>query len=341
MTGTYFHTLFSELERTGNSLHVPDIVFREVVNNYCEEYNKIIRLAARIGITDHYHLFNIDDEKSRYEEYFRSRLSQVHYSLIGYPNISHETLAVKALLRKKPFKQNGSGYRDALIWANVLDLAVIGDPSPVGFVSENTNDFSSISNPNQLHPDLMEDMVTRTENNPIIEIRYFTSLESFVREQIIPSLDILAEIESSLRSNTYPNLNLKRFLEDDLYELALGREFSGEEISLPDEVNSASLSSVNDVLSIVDVTARKISDDEILIEFTAEADCEFDFYIHQAYADYSRRRIRIRMSLWDDDEDYVPASISSTVSLVIAIIYNTASRQITSKQILRALHRIW
>jgi hypothetical protein len=187
----------------------------------------------------------------------------------------------------------------------------------------------------------MEDMVTRTENNPIIEIRYFTSLESFVREQIIPSLDILAEIESSLRSNTYPNLNLKRFLEDDLYELALGREFSGEEISLPDEVNSASLSSVNDVLSIVDVTARKISDDEILIEFTAEADCEFDFYIHQAYADYSRRRIRIRMSLWDDDEDYVPASISSTVSLVIAIIYNTASRQITSKQILRALHRIW
>jgi hypothetical protein len=278
----------------------------------------------------------LGEEKVRYRTYFQEKLSRVRYSLLGYPIIPHEVLAKKALEHKKPFKPNGQGYRDSLIWSTVLELAESGNLDSIGFISSNIRDFADELNNRQLHPDLVEDIERRFSGRRVGEIRYFPNLESFVREQIYPSLEILTDIETRLRSNTYENLNLKNFLEDELNGFALGREFNSEEIELPDEISSANYSWLEDVLSIKDISVMKISDNEILIEFSAEVECDFDFYAHRAYVLSRLNLIRPKFDIFDEDEYFVPASISAKTILDIAIIYNVSSRQITSKQIISA-----
>jgi hypothetical protein len=336
LAGTSFQTFLSELLRTGNSLFVPEIIIEEVVNSYFKEYKILRTIAARIGFVSYQHLPNLNEQKRRYQTDLLEKLSRIHYSPLGYPNTPHGVLARKALEHKKPFKPNGQGYRDSLIWANVLELAGSGDHSAVGFISSNVRDFAAENDTSQLHPDLLEDIRRTSQVGSIGEIRFFASLELFVHEHIIPSLQILTEIESSLRSNTYENLNLTSFVEDELNDFALGREFSNEEINLPDEVTSANFSCLNAVLGIEEVAAMKISDNELLIDFSVKADCEFDFYVHRAFAQYYFDNIRLRSDFDDEDKDWVPASISTGTIIDIAIIYNTESRLITSKQILSA-----
>jgi hypothetical protein len=336
LSGTMFQTFLSELVRTGNSLFVPNIILEEVVNKYCVEYQRLVSQATRIGFVNYHRLPNLDEEKVRYRAYFQEKLSRVQYSLLGYPIIPHEVLAKKALEHKKPFKPNGQGYRDSLIWSTVLELAESGNLDPIGFISSNIRDFADELNNRQLHPNLVEDIERRSSGRRIGEIRYFPSLESFVREQIYPSLEIISDIETRLRSNTYENLNLMSFVEDELNEFALGKEFNSEEIGIPEEIGSANYSWLEDVISIEDISVMKISDNELLIEFSAKVECEFDFYAHRSYVFLHWNTIRPKSDITDEDEDFVPASISTEVILGIAIIYNVSSEQITSKQIISA-----
>ena len=73
---------------------------------------------------------------------------------------------------KKPFDENGKGFRDALIWLSILDFAEIIEDRKVIFISNNHKDFSE-SKMNLLHPDLIEE--TRLRN---VEILYYISINN-------------------------------------------------------------------------------------------------------------------------------------------------------------------
>lgn len=281
-------------------------------------------------------MLTLAEEKARYSTYLNEKLSRVRYSLIEYPNISHEVLARKAIQHKKPFKPNGQGYRDSLIWSTILELAGGGNLDQIGFVSSNIRDFADESDHRQLHPDLLEDIVNSSRDRRIGEIKYFDNLESFVREQIYPSLEIISDIETRLRNNTYENLNLTSFLEEELNEFALGKEFMSEDIGIPEEIGSANYSWLEDVMNIEDISVMKISNIEFLIEFSATVRCEFDFYAHRSNILFHLDSIRPRYDTADEDNDFVSAAISSEVVMDIAIIHNISSHQITSKQIISA-----
>lgn len=54
---------------------------------------------------------------------FRERLEAQFDRILDYPDTQHEVLVSRAVTRIKPFDEEGEGYRDAMIWETVLELA--------------------------------------------------------------------------------------------------------------------------------------------------------------------------------------------------------------------------
>jgi len=104
-------------------------------------------------------------------------------SIIGYPDTPHEDLVKRAMARRKPFNENGVGYRDSLIWETTLSLATRLDTQVI-LLSKNTNDFGD--DERELHPDLIEDLADL--ELPRDKVILVSSLEDFVNAYIDPIL---------------------------------------------------------------------------------------------------------------------------------------------------------
>jgi hypothetical protein len=89
-----------------------------------------------------------------YDEYLRERLAVG--TVLPTPDVPHAHLVRRAVDRRKPFKETGAGYRDALIWESVCLLA---ETVPVIFVSDNAKDFAGPDG--ALAEELQEDLELR------------------------------------------------------------------------------------------------------------------------------------------------------------------------------------
>ena len=141
-------------------LCLPKVIFQEIINKYKYllnlEVNKARTAINQINKRFHVPLDSqyIDIERSVSEyQGFLSRLFHSPNTLLDFPKTSHESLTMKGIQRRKPFKDNGSGYRDALIWENIKELLQKGDQ--VYFVTKNSKDFFEEEN---LHSDLLKEL---------------------------------------------------------------------------------------------------------------------------------------------------------------------------------------
>jgi PIN domain len=69
----------------------------------------------------------VDDTELDHRAYLTERLDEVlAITVMDWPTISHRELVVRAISRTPPFDHKGSGYRDSLVWADVVELAKAG-----------------------------------------------------------------------------------------------------------------------------------------------------------------------------------------------------------------------
>jgi hypothetical protein len=71
------------------------------------------------------------------------------------PTVAHDEVALRAINRGRPFNENGGGYRDALHWYTVLDIALEHPDEEIVFVSKDV--AYRISSRDDLHPTLREE----------------------------------------------------------------------------------------------------------------------------------------------------------------------------------------
>jgi hypothetical protein len=99
-------------------------------------------------------------ESAKYPKQLRKRLEAIGIAVIAPPTTGHHELVSRAIQRRRPFDDNGSGYRDALHWMSVLD--VVGEryeESDIAFVSADRRAFGATAKDDvSLHPDLIEDL---------------------------------------------------------------------------------------------------------------------------------------------------------------------------------------
>lgn len=132
------------------TLIVPEVVVREAVSNFrrelysCqEELMEADERIRRLCRTRHRQLtsrVDVEAEVVKYERYLREELARARAVVAPIPSVSHDELLDRAVRRRKPFGEKGNGYRDTLIWLNVLEAARRGS---VVFVSKNRKDFGT------------------------------------------------------------------------------------------------------------------------------------------------------------------------------------------------------
>ncbi len=232
MAGGGFRVFLEGLLRLGATCCVPEIVWDELLHKHLQQLQdaatKIVQanrtwaqLTGRPLVTQADQA-NAASANQEYRQFLEQRFREEGITLLPYPEISHRTLATRAVMRKKPFSESGSGYRDSLIWASVL--AILGTKEDAVFITNNSKDFGECPN---LHPDLAADLQTG------MKIEIYNKLEQFNAARIVPQLEQLESVRQQLQENRFAGFSLAGWIDRDLrdilndYELAW--DFAGVE----------------------------------------------------------------------------------------------------------------
>jgi len=121
-TSNTYKIFLESLEKTGHTLFMLQIVMEEVVNKYREtltsimnELNKAQERYCRLTQQEYAPILpeqQVQELTTKYENALEQKLITKRFTttrFVSYPNIPHFSLVRKALLRKKPFSENGTG----------------------------------------------------------------------------------------------------------------------------------------------------------------------------------------------------------------------------------------
>jgi hypothetical protein len=131
-------------------LGVPELVLLEVVHKWGQRVDEmvvkaesVVTAARRLGLSSlPVAIPSVDDEVASYEISLRHKLEEASVVVHAIPAVSHEFLVNKAIQRKSPFADKGTGYRDALIWETVKEILRTSEEA-VTLVTNNKSDFGS------------------------------------------------------------------------------------------------------------------------------------------------------------------------------------------------------
>jgi hypothetical protein len=216
LEGSAFRVFFGGLPRVHARLVVPEIVIDEVVNKYRErilelngDLRRVAHEAARLLGRELVTMLDkevVDEEVSKYEHYLREQLGKAGATILPYPKTKHQELVRRALDRRRPFKSNDAGYRDALIWSGIL--AHLREAKKVlAFVTANSRDFSEGSN---LHTDLLRDIEQLHVSGA--GVRLYADLSSLNQALILPELERLDGVLQKLQDNTLSGFSLHEWV---------------------------------------------------------------------------------------------------------------------------------
>ena len=122
------YKLFEHMQHTTwLDVRIPALVVEELVASQSRAVGAALRRLrslegefAKVGYTIGPETSSIGDYRSYVETRFEERLG---FTVMPWPTALHVDLVGRATSRTPPFDVNGGGYRDTLIWADVLQLA--------------------------------------------------------------------------------------------------------------------------------------------------------------------------------------------------------------------------
>ena len=247
----------------------------------------------------------------------------MHGEIMPYPDISHKRVVERDLARRKPFKRDGSGYRDYLIWENVKSLLLWGTERVI-LITNNPKDFGEGP---QVDPELQKDLT-----NPY-HLKLFRSLREFNEAFILPRLKMLDGVKEAIQADpsqvglmTWFGDNLLDVVRevDDLEWLVAGFPHGAGSVR-PVELVSFHELKVHDV--------RELESGEKLLRLSV--DVEIDFSIDIDWDDYVNHQ-EVRDWAGEGSEAF-SFSFSRHVVLVtleIELTVNLDAHKVTSYELL-------
>jgi predicted nucleic acid-binding protein len=199
LRGANFRLFFSGLPSLPASLRIPEVVIDEVANHYREELieatgtlqhqraslDRLLPSDSKLALPQ----IAIDEHVTRMRANLE-RMVRTYGEILPYPDLPHKRVVERDLARKKPFKRDGSGYRDYLIWENVKSQIIWGTERVV-FVTNNPKDFGEGP---------LVDPELRQEIKNLEHLKLIRSLREFNETFIIPRLKMLEDVKVKLQS---------------------------------------------------------------------------------------------------------------------------------------------
>lgn len=297
LKGNDFRVFLEGMQRVGIQIYLPKVIIDEVTNKYWQKLYQIAEESRRIcqkwqhatemPTQPSVSFESANAEACKYKEYLLKTFGTVKATILPYPDTSHEVIAQRAIEHRKPFKENGAGYRDTLIWESILSL-FNDDSSPVGFVTNNSKDFGGGPN---VHRDLLQDLdhlEIKHEN-----VKIFKSLEDLNQELIIPNLEHLEELIKKFSNNEVPEFSLHSWVENDLWDILESEGLGWSLVDLEGFDVTCEVEAIDDIYSIKINDIRKLPSGNLLLVANAKvavavyvmADIE-EFYAYEEVREF-------------------------------------------------------
>lgn len=272
-------------------VYIPELVIDEVINKFRQRVEsatgKILsELEIMTDLTTEEIMSPIandyvDDSTRKYKKRLLKLLMDNKVNIMAYPKTKHKFLAKKAMAKKKPFNANEKGYRDCLIWENVKSLISVWDKDIAScpeliFITNNHTDFMSGDG---LHEDLLselDDDGLRTDS-----VAVYKSLHEFSDKVMKLYLVQAKTFKKRLINNDFDDFELKQFLIDFLYKDYVGHSLGDFEFVAPGDFpnDEREVASFNEDFEIQNLTVRKLSADQYVIDLSVDLETELEFYI--------------------------------------------------------------
>ncbi len=267
---------FELINRIG-TIVLSEVVIDEVCNKYKEQLttsiysiDKNVRIINKLLSSNlGFNKISIDTEVQKYRNFLEMYSIQSGMTVAEvYPSVPHKEIVNRALLRKKPFKQDGStGYRDYLVWLTCIDLARTYASEEIHFITQNINDFSDLQDKKKLHEDLIIDL--REANIDCNRFYYWISINDFI-DYIQPRIHAL-ENKESIKSHIETNTNYSSMIYDFIDKSISGIALSSHSVLVPGR--NVSLKNVEESYNNNIEGISLLQEDEYLLEITVDSIC--------------------------------------------------------------------
>jgi len=328
----HFRVLLEGCSIIPATIYIPEVVLDELVNRYKEDLEeavfKLNNAVRKINIlTKEKIKTEIDDIDSltyKYKMFLLFKLKKRGVNVISYPEIPHKKIVERDLARKKPFKRDGSGYRDYLIWENVKHISLYGEHQ-IAFITNNIKDFGE-------GPYIDDDLAHEILHKHRVKI--FRSLMQFNDEYILPKLKKLEEIKRLLQEEKLEQFDIRKWLEDNLLDLLRNYDLEDILAGFPQGVGSVRVSELVEIKDIKIEEVSELEDENKLV--TVYIECEANCSIGFDWDDYVMYE-EVREFCGKNEEPFscVSININELIRMTVDIIINGKTNRVDSEEIIR------
>lgn len=259
-------------ERLGYRLLLPQVVFDEAVQKQRE---KIVQATSKLKdaarLLDGYRLalpLDIPTDAGFAEAIdaavlqYRSELAKLFVGddRLPYPDDTQQSMAERALTKRRPFLEHDRGYRDTLLWRSILVRAATADDQI--YLITGDHGFRRDRDTNELHPELIHE--AEELGVPADRIQLLANLGEFVGQFILPQLEAIDEVKMALINHTLETPSdiedeVGILLNESLYEVQFG-SYKEPEYFVIDVIEDVLLASVDEVRRLPngDIFARTV-----------------------------------------------------------------------------------
>lgn len=337
-----FHTLLNMGLEIEHKLFVPRIVLDEDVHRYSEDIrvwkddlDKLWKRGKRWlsdspnnpdnPVTDEL----VEEEITSYRNMLEAMFAKAGVGVLPYPNTPHAEVVRRIGAKRKPFRveTKEQGYKDYLIWQNVLEVAQSpGDR--VAFVSNNKRDFADEGG--LLHPHLVED-IDGLGMGPD-RVTYFTDLLLCVKDIIEPDVDLAKNFRFALESDEPEDDTLRAAVVDKLTKELLNNEIPASSVDLPNGTDNVTIVAIEGKPQFSIDSVRRLSDEESLVSITIQVECSLDFFMEkfEVFEASETDDKRIQVNDFDWNEWYAWAGMTTIVHGTLDITWSRRDAAITS-----------
>jgi hypothetical protein len=320
LVGTLLRTIATSLPRLGGALWVPEVVRSELrgqvradivaaIKMFGEARDTLERFAPGLDLVPPPEL---DDLHGIFEREFAAQFGRLGLRSLPYPAVGLEELIEGYYRGLRPYKPNGTGWKDYLVWRSVLEIAQSEAPHEIVFVTANTKDFCGDAG---LHPDLLEE-ARRLGIDPT-RLHHVRHLRDVHYEKIVPLTEKLNQFLDELRAGKGPDLDV----------IGLDAAIRGIRSGTVDIGLAPGLSNfgLDDLVILRPAEARdasKLPNGEFLIEAALPVRCDYHAIAHTSDWNWVSEELLVKSTDFDTEGQFVAFSASQEVDLIVRFTWD-------------------
>lgn len=331
MKSANFKILFDYSKKIPFEIFIPEVVYDEVKNKYKEQFeSQLISYEKSIskikplllGRNIDFLSFDINLQEESYIDYLDDMLKNKKFTLLPYPKTTHKNIVLHELSRKKPFKSNGSGYRDKLIIDSIFEK-FISPNEEIIFISNNSNDFGEEPN---LHQDIFYGKKETYRSKYTIK----NTLANFIKDYIDPIKHIDENIKTIPQLSQVVGIDLGNWILNNLKDIIYDNEVGYAIVGLETGFGTVMLHKTDTINKLV--ISDVIQMDDRIITCKILIDANLIMYISGDQDDFNSSKSWSEFFEYNPSEGHVDVSTwqSTATILMISIVIDSKNKQIIS-----------